>query len=99
MRTGLKEGRIRLAEFGDEIPKAMKPLLKDAGIAEQQMTKWGQAVAKGGKDGKKAMVEVAKAINNVEDATLKNALGVAVWGTMYEDQGQNIIDTLINAEK
>lgn len=69
-----------MAEFGDEIPKAMKPLLKDAGIAEQQMTKWGQAVAKGGKDGKKAMVEVAKALNGVQDETLKNTLGVQIFG-------------------
>jgi phage-related minor tail protein len=96
---GLKEGRIRLAGFGDEIPKAMKPMLKDAGIAEQQITKWGKAVAKGGADGRKAMVDVAKALNGVRDETLKNTLGVQIFGTMYEDQGQNIIDTLINAEK
>lgn len=96
---GLKEGRIRLAEFGQEVPKSVKELIKDTSISEKQLQSWGQAIAKGGEGGRKAMVEVAKALNRVEDQTLKNALGVAFFGTMYEDQGQNIIDTLINAEK
>jgi phage-related minor tail protein len=96
---GLKEGRIRLAEFGKEVPKAVKELIKDTSISEKQLQSWGQAVAKGGEGGRKAMVDVAKALNGVRDETLKNTLGVQIFGTMYEDQGQNIIDTLINAEK
>jgi phage-related minor tail protein len=96
---GLKEGRIRLAEFGKEIPKSLGELLKEAKISEKQMQAWGKAVARGGKDGKKAMTEVAKTLSKVEDATLRNALGVEIFGTMYEDQGDNIIATLINAEK
>lgn len=94
---GIKEGRIRLAEFGQAIPKALKPLLDQAGISQTQFQNWGKAVAKGGADGQKAMGEVAKAIDDVDNKTLKNSLGVAVLGTMYEDQGQNILDTLINA--
>src|SRR5690606_19700834 len=96
---GLKEGRIRLAEFGEEVPKALKELIEDTSISEKQLQSWGQAVAKGGEGGRKAMLEVAKELNKIEDATLKNALGVEIFGTMYEDQGQNILDTLINAEQ
>ena len=95
---GLKEGRIRLAEFGQEVPKALKDLLAGTGISAKQMQEWGKAVAKGGEEGSQAMVEVAKALNNVNNDTKKNALGVAIFGTMYEDQGQNIIDTLLNAQ-
>ncbi|GGA56408.1 hypothetical protein GCM10007416_32000 [Kroppenstedtia guangzhouensis] len=95
---GLKEGRIRLAEFGEEVPKAVKDLLDGTEISAKQLQQWGQAVAKGGETGKQAMYEVAQAINGVEDETTKNALGVAVWGTMYEDQGQAVIDTILGAK-
>lgn len=95
---GLKEGRIRVAEFGEGIPKALKPLLKDAQISEKQLLSWGQAVAKGGEGGTKAMTAIANALNGVKDETLKNALGVQVFGTMYEDQGKNILNTLLNAK-
>lgn len=96
---GLKEGRIKMAEFGQEVPKATKELLSGTNISAKQLQKWGQDVAKGGKTGSKAMTEVAKALVGVEDETQRNALGVALFGTMYEDQGKNITDTLINASK
>jgi phage-related minor tail protein len=95
---GLKEGRIRVAEFGQEVPKVIKELLDGTGISAKQMREWGKAVAAGGEQGSKAMHEIALALNNIDDETKKNALGVAIFGTMYEDQGQNIIDTLLNAK-
>jgi phage-related minor tail protein len=95
---GLKEGRIRVAEFGQEVPKAVKELLAGTGISAKQMQEWGKSVAAGGEQGSKAMQEIAAALNNVDNETKKNALGVAIFGTMYEDQGQNIIDTLLNAK-
>lgn len=96
---GLKEGRIKLAEFGQGIPKSMSSLLKGTDISSKQLQKWGQDVAKGGKTGSQAMTEVAKALVGVKDETQRNALGVALFGTMYEDQGKNITDTLINASQ
>jgi phage-related minor tail protein len=95
---GLKEGRIRLAEFGEEVPKAMAELLEETNISAEQMQKWGQAVAQGGEVGKQAMVEVAQAIDEIEDATIQNAVGVATFGTMWEDQGRAIIDTILGAK-
>lgn len=96
---GLKEGRIKMTEFGQEVPKSMKELLQGTDISSKQLQKWGNDVAKGGKTGSKAMTEVAKALVDVDDETQRNALGVALFGTMYEDQGTNITDTLINASK
>lgn len=96
---GLKEGRIKMTEFAKEVPKSTKELLSGTDISAKQLQKWGQDVAKGGKTGSKAMTEVAKALVGVEDETQRNALGVALFGTMYEDQGKNITDTLINAAK
>lgn len=95
---GLKEGRIKLAEFGQEVPKATKELLDGTEISTKQLQEWGKAVAQGGQGGKKAMQEVAEALMNVEDETQRNALGVELFGTMWEDQGTNITDTLLNMD-
>jgi phage-related minor tail protein len=95
---GIKEGRIKVAEFGQEVPKAMQELLSGTDISAKQMQEWGNAVAKGGEGGSKAMQEIAKELQGIDDETKKNALGVQIFGTIYEDQGQNIIDTLLNAK-
>lgn len=95
---GLKEGRIRLAEFGQEVPKAVKDLLKGTDISAKELQKWGQAVAAGGDAGKRAMEEVAMALGGIKNETQQNALGVAIFGTMWEDQGRAIIDTISGAK-
>ncbi|PED15859.1 DUF2207 domain-containing protein [Bacillus thuringiensis] len=95
---GLKEGRIKAAEFGQGVDKAMKEALEGTQISAEQVEKWGQAVANGGKEGSAAMTEIAQALSQVEDETKRNELGVKFFGTMYEDQGQNIINTLLGAK-
>ncbi|WP_020059099.1 hypothetical protein [Bacillus sp. 123MFChir2] len=96
---GLKEGRVKLNEFAQGADKALKEALDGSGIATEQIEQWGAAVAKGGSEGSQAMVEVAKAIDAIEDPVKKNQVGVKVLATMYEDQGQNITNTLIGASK
>ncbi|WJQ14586.1 replication protein [Geobacillus stearothermophilus] len=96
---GLKEGRIRLAEFGQGVDKATAELLKGTGISTAQLQEWGQAVAAGGEQGQKAMFEVAKALAGIKDETTQNALGVKIFGTMWEDQGTNISETILNMGK
>ncbi|WP_369355766.1 hypothetical protein [Lysinibacillus capsici] len=95
---GLKEGRIKAAEFGQGVDKSMKEALEGTKISADQLEKWGQSVAKGGKEGSAAMTDIAKALNEIEDETKRNEIGVKLFGTMFEDQGQNIIDTLLNAK-
>lgn len=96
---GLKEGRIRLAEFGQEVDKSTKELLQGTGISAKQLQAWGQAVAAGGEKGRQAMQQVVKALMNVKDETTRNALGVKIFGTMWEDQGENIAETILNMNK
>mgnify|MGYP000899209414 CR=1 FL=1 len=96
---GLKEGRIRLAEFGQEVPKATQELLANTQISTQQLQAWGRAVAEGGAAGRQAMQEVAQALMSVKDETTRNALGVQIFGTMWEDQGENIIQTILGMNK
>ncbi|MED0963858.1 DUF2207 domain-containing protein [Bacillus paramycoides] len=95
---GLKEGRIKAAEFGQGVDKAMKEALEGTQISAEQVGKWGKAVANGGKEGSAAMTEIAQALSEVDDETKRNELGVKFFGTMYEDQGQNIINTLLGAK-
>ena len=95
---GLKEGRIKIAEFGAEVPKAIAESLAGTDISAKQVQAWGQAMAEGGDKGKQAMLDVALALSQVEDETKRNELGVAFFGTMWEDQGSKITDTLLNAK-
>jgi phage-related minor tail protein len=96
---GLKEGRIRLAEFGQEVPKATAELLAKTDISTKQLQEWGKAVAKGGEEGHTAMQKAVQALAAVEDETTKNALGIQIFGTMWEDQGENIIKTLTRIDE
>ncbi|AKR08552.1 membrane protein [Bacillus thuringiensis] len=96
---GLKEGRVKLNEFAQGADKALKEALDGSGIATEQIEKWGASVAKGGRDGAAAMVEVAKAIDGIEDPIKKNQVGVKVLATMFEDQGQNLTNTLIRSSE
>jgi phage-related minor tail protein len=96
---GLKEGRIRLAEFGQEVPKATAELLENTNISTKQLQEWGRAVAKGGEEGHTAMQKAVQALAAVKDETTKNALGIQIFGTMWEDQGENIIKTLTRIDE
>ena len=42
------------------------------------------------------MQEVAKVLSEVEDKTLQNQLGTKVFGTLWEENGTNITDTILN---
>nr|WP_235674889.1 tape measure protein [Bacillus mycoides] len=75
----------------------MQEAIQGTNISAEQLQKWGQSVAKGGKEGSTAMTEIAKALVQIEDETKRNEVGVKLFGTLYEDQGQNITNTLIEA--
>ncbi|MBP3951124.1 phage tail tape measure protein [Bacillus suaedae] len=98
LMDGLKEGRIRVAELGYTVPDAISDIIDGTKLSADQFTEWGKAVAKGGEGGSQAMKEIAIALQNMDDETKKNALGVQIFGTMWEDQGVNIIDTILNAD-
>ncbi|WP_107951368.1 tape measure protein [Lysinibacillus parviboronicapiens] len=59
-----------------------------------QLEGWGKAVAKGGEEGSKAFSEMAQWLSQIEDATLREAIGVEIFGTMWEDQGDSIVSVL-----
>lgn len=92
---GLKEGRIVLAEFGQGVDDATAQMFSQIGVSSEQLQAWGQAVAQGGDAGKQAMQEVAQAVSGIDDATLQNQIGTKVWGTLWEENGSKITDTIL----
>ena len=96
---GAKEGRIRMAEFGQEIPKAFGDLLDKTEMSQSQFKKWGKAVAEGGEGGSKAMSDMVSWLNTIEDDTLKNALATQIFGTMWEDQSTNLTSVFQGLDK
>ncbi|OUB16752.1 tape measure protein [[Bacillus thuringiensis] serovar konkukian] len=64
-----------------------------------QLEGWGKAIAKGGEEGKQAFVDMVKWLDQIDDAALREAIGVELFGTMFEDQGQNIINTILQTEE
>jgi phage-related minor tail protein len=96
---GIKEGRIRLANFGAGVDKTTAGLIKGTDISKQELQKWGKAVAEGGDGAKVAMGEVATKLAGIDDATLRNKIGVQLFGTMWEDTGSKITDTMLNYKK
>lgn len=92
---GLKEGRIVLAEFGQGVDQTTSDMFNKIGVSGEQLQSWGKAVASGGEKGKEAMQEVAQALSNVKDKTLQNQLGTKVFGTLWEENGIKITDTIL----
>ncbi len=92
---GIKEGRVKMAEFGDEISPTLDELLTKASISKDEFQALGRDIAEGGDKGKAAYEKVAKMLTNVKDETTKNALGVEIYGTKFEDQGTKITDTIL----
>ncbi|MFF5994791.1 tape measure protein [Lysinibacillus sp. KU-BSD001] len=65
----------------------------------KQLEGWGVAIAKGGKEGTKAFEDMTRWLDSIDNATLKNALGVEIFGTMWEDQGDKIVQSILGAEE
>lgn len=91
LNDGVKEGRLQMASFGQEVPKSLSELLKGTDVSTKQMQKWGEAVAEGGEGGSKAMADMAEWLVGIEDKTLKNSLASEIFKTKWEDQGDNLL--------
>lgn len=95
---GIKEGRIVGAELGAELSQGFLDAAAAAGVSTDKFKVWGQQIARGGEEGAVAMQKIAKELSTVEDDTARNTLGVALYGTLWEEQGTKIIDTLVNMD-
>lgn len=91
LNDGVKEVRLQVASFGSEVPKALADVLAQTDVGAERFQQWGIAVAKGGEGGAKALSEMVTWLDAMEEGTVKNEIATAVFGTKWEDQGQNLI--------
>ena len=94
---GVKEGRIVMAEFGSGVDETTTKLIEGTTISAQQLQAWGKDVAAGGAAGKTAMTEVTTALMGIEDETKRNQVGVKLFGTLWEENGDKIGQTILGA--
>lgn len=101
--NGAETGTWSVDKLGDAV-KEMNIRFSD-GTVEEALEKQGikiKDVAErfnaGGETSQKAMSEVMNAIMSVEDETERYKLGVSVFGTMWEDLGEETISSLMKTE-
>lgn len=80
-----REFGIRVREGGDDISKAMKT----AGVDYKKFIK---EFAKGGESAKTVTEDLTRKVLSIEDPIKRNQVAVALWGTMVEDNGLEVID-------
>lgn len=84
LNDAIKEFGIRTKDNSDSTKAAFKALGFDA---DELSSKF----AKGGTDAQNAFVEVTTALMNVKDEVKRNELGVALFGTKWEDLGEDAV--------
>ena len=94
---GVKEGRIRITEYANELPAKMQPLLDKAGLTAEEFQGLAKAVADGGPEGKLAFDTIADAVAGMTDKTAQAELGVQLYGSKWQDQGPLITTAISNA--
>jgi phage-related minor tail protein len=84
-----KEFGIRVKDESD----ATKTAFEQLGLNADQLTK---DFATGGDKGAKAFIEVNEALAKLEDPLLQNQVGVALFGSMWEDLGAKAVTALVD---
>ena len=83
----VKEFSIRSKDGSDATIEAFKQI----GLDAKTMT---AAFSMGGEAGEAAFFQTIEALNAMEDPFQQNQAGVALFGTMFEDLGDGVLDTL-----
>lgn len=96
--SGAEAGAFNLDKVGDAVKefgirskdgsKASQEAFSALGMDADKMT---QIFAKGGEGAKKGYAEVVTALSGVKSQTERNAIGVSLFGTQYEDMEADVI--------
>lgn len=85
----IKEFTIRSKDASSKSMEAFESL----GLSGQEMT---DMFAQGGASAQEAFFKVVEALNAIEDPVQKNAIGVALFGTMFEDLEANSLNAMLS---
>lgn len=101
--AGAQNGAWNLDKVGDAIKefqiraqdgsKTTSDALTALGFNAEEM---GTKIAQGGKEGQEAFMAIMTALSSMEDPLKRNQLGVALFGTQWEDLGE---DTVLALQK
>lgn len=86
-----KEFGIRVRDTADSTTEGFELIGKDADEMRKKF-------AAGGKSAREAMEETVEALFDVDDAVKRNQAGVDLFGTMWEDLGEDGIRALMDVE-
>lgn len=102
MLQGSKDGAFQLdyindaiKEFGirsKDMSKSSAQAFTDLGL---DADKYFESFAKGGETANEAFGEVASALTQIKDPLKKNEIGVALFGTKFEDLGESAVDAML----
>lgn len=92
----VKEMNIRMSD--GTVADAISANAEALGLTADQAFILGRNLSQGGETGEKAMHQILKGILNIENPTLRYQMGVAAFGTMWEDLGENAVRALLDTE-
>lgn len=108
MTEAQKKYNAAVAEYGEDskqardaqekLSKAQSDYNEIANTTYVNLDEIKAAFAAGGDEAQGAMKQVMEALSNVEDDTKRYQLGVQIFGTMWEDLGENAVQSLLNTE-
>ncbi|MFL8712805.1 phage tail tape measure protein [Clostridioides sp. GD02377] len=91
LNDALKEFNIRTKDNSNGTKEAFEAL----GLNADELTK---KFANGGSSAKEAFLQVTTALNSLDDNVLKNQIGVALFGTKFEDLEVEAVTALTNID-
>lgn len=102
MLQGSKDGAFQLDYINDAIKEfgiRSKDMSKSSAQAFTELgldaDKYFESFAKGGETANEAFGEVASALTQIKDPLKKNEIGVALFGTKFEDLGESAVDAML----
>lgn len=92
----VKEMNIRMSDgtVGDALTKNAELL----GLNADEAFVLSKTLADGGEAGEEAMHKILEGILGIENPTLRYQMGVAAFGTMWEDLGEDAVRALLDTE-
>ena len=101
-KAGAESGAFSIDKVGDAI-KEMGIRMKDGSTTDTLKSmkldadELSQAFGEGGEKASWAFNEVINGLKNIEDPIKQNKVGVAIFGTMWEDLGKDAVLAMTNA--
>lgn len=92
----VKEYNIRVSD--GTVADALAENRKQLGLTKNEVENLSKAYGKGGDEGKQAMRKTLDAVLSVEDETERYKLGVEMFGTMWEDLGEDAVAALFDTK-